>query len=474
MKKVIYNDFAPLAAVNGTVPAQGSSAYQRGGDLLNEDKRDIINYASLEGRGIDLNDYSLALADSADNTGYISAVVSTKAAQLTNSRLVIDLGDKSYSAPGITLHFYKHVCKKVKITWYSGSNKLGSELTFEPATLDFFCGNPLSGFNRIVIDFLETQTSQQLVKLTGIDIGQTHVITEFYGGVNIVDEITVDCADLPGGECKFEAKITDFAPQQKQNFTVNFNDRCLGKYTVDKLTLKGVDKYEIEASNDVMQLGNTTTPALSQGSRTVANISAAIETASKISIDYGTLGETSLTGFIEQGKTARYAAAMLSFALGKHIIGMDGKKLKLVGFRDNGTIISGNRIFDLATYEQGDRYTAISLSTFSGSFNSTPTVLTAENPNVKSNDSTNVLTYDKFSLVSNASERFAELCAFGYSRNKVKAKIIVNDERIGDIVKIETPYNGLVRGVITLMDINIFGRAVADIEITELPEGGES
>ena len=78
MKKVIYNDFAPLAAVNGTVPAQGSSAYQRGGDLLNEDKRDIINYASLEGRGIDLNDYSLVLADSADNTGYISAVVSTK------------------------------------------------------------------------------------------------------------------------------------------------------------------------------------------------------------------------------------------------------------------------------------------------------------------------------------------------------------------------------------------------------------
>ena len=153
---------------------------------------------------------------------------------------------------------------------------------------------------------------------------------------------------------------------------------------------------------------------------------------------------------------------------------MDGKKLKLVGFRDNGTIISGNRIFDLATYEQGDRYTAISLSAFSGSFNSTPTVLTAENPNIKSNDSTNVLTYDKFSLVSNASERFAELCAFGYSRNKVKAKIIVNDERIGDIVKIETPYNGLVRGVITLMDINIFGRAVADVEITELPEGGES
>lgn len=470
MKKVIYSDFAPLAAENGTVPAQGSTPYQSGGDLLNENARDIINYATLEGRGIDLCDYSLVLADTTDNVGYISSTVSSQEALLDNVSIVIDLGNKSYSAPGVTLHFHRLLCKKVKISWYSGSTLLGTGLTFEPSSLDFFCKNQTSDFNRIVIELLQTQTPRQFVRLAGIDIGRTHVITEFYGGLNIVDEISFDCADLPGGECSFEAEIPDFVPQQKQFFIVEYNNECLGKYTVDKISRIGNCRFDIEASNDIMQLDNSEFPALAQGSHTVAKIAEAIENASNIFVDYGSLGTSELSGFIQQGKASRYAAVMLSFALGKHIAGAHGKSLKLADFRDNGVIISDDRIFDRAEYEQGERYSEISLSTFTGSFTSPDTVLTAENPDLKSNDAVNILTYDKFSLIANTSDRFSQLCALGFCRNKVKAKIIVRNERVGDIVKIKTPYNGLVRGVITLMDISIFGRAVADIEITELPE----
>lgn len=465
--KIIYNDFAPLAAENATVPAAGSSAFQSSGDLLNTDSRNIPNYATFENSGIDLLDFDLCFASEGENIGYISSALSS------NSRLfspavciVTELADGYYSAPGITFRFWQNYCSEVQCSWYKDSALLDT-VTFYPDSLEFYGEHKVENFNKIIISFLRSEVPYQFVKLAGIDLGRTFEITKFHGPINVFREISDDCSDLPGSTCEFEAQTSqEFMPQDKQVFFLYSDDEFMGKFTVDNVTPDGGGKFAFECSDDVMGLDGAPFPALEHGTHKMSDILSAVKAASNVEIDSGEFFDTELTGFIETQKKTRTAVVMAAFAVGA-FISSDSKKLRLCRFRNTDIRINSGRIIGRAAYKQNSPYTAISLKTYGTSFNNVISEKTIINPMKKASKSVGVKSYDKYSLTANADERMNQLGESGFYRNEITANIILNGEKVGDIVAVETPHNGFRTGVIKSMDITLAAAKTAKITVIE-------
>lgn len=464
--KIIYNDFAALADENAIVPAAGSSEYQSGGELLNSDNRSPINFASFEGQGINLLDPSLVLAEEGDNLGYVSEAISTGAKAL-NVQIIIDLADGGYSAPGITFYFHQNYCSKVFIEWMKDNSYVDSATAY-PNALTFYFEHKVEDFNRVILTFSQTATAFQFVKLAGIDLGRTREITKFFGAISVFNEIAPDCSDLPGATCDFEALLTDdFTPQSEQEIFLYSDDKPFGKFIVENATPNGNGRYAFECSDEIMRLDGSEFPELSQDEYTVSELAEQIKAASNIEIDVAEFGDMSLTGFIEKEKSPRLAAAMLSFGAGVYIIG-GKKKLTLCKPRNRRKkVIGSNQIIGFATYKQKTPYTAIALQTFSGDFKTVTAEEISLNPSRKASDSNGAKLYNKYSLMSDTANRFNELLEMGFHWNEIEADIILKDEKIGDILRIETAFNGIKTGIIKSMDVSLSTAATAHIVIIE-------
>ena len=70
-------------------------------------------------------------------------------------------------------------------------------------------------------------------------------------------------------------------------------------------------------------------------------------------------------------------------------------------------------------------------------------------------------------MISDLNSRLAELKESGFEFNEVNARIELEDEEPGDILSIETPYNGVVTGIIKSMQINIGHKVTAEITLIE-------
>lgn len=478
MNRVVYNDFAPLADQNATVPAVGSSDCQSGGELLNEEKRNILNFASFESRGIDLTDSALSFAENGDNLGFVSSAISGGSRKLSPAvELIIELSGGVYSAPGITFHFWQHYCSDVTVKWLNNSELL-SEKTFYPTSLNFYGENAVDGFNKIIIDFAETETAFQFVKLAGIDLGQTIEITDFYSDIEIFTEISPDCSDVPAATCDFTAEIPDFSPERAQALYVYRNDKLYGKFIVDNVTSSGKDIFNFECSDDNTRLDGSLFPELSQGSCTAAELAEKIKSASNITIDTSSFGSMSLTGFIEADKTSRLAAAMLSFGTGCFLTGYGSKSLRLIKpTNKRQAIISSDRILGYAEYKKNSAYSKIIICSFSDSFNNMIAQREYSNAAQKANDINGEKIYNQYSLISDIDGRIAELKESGFEFNEVNARIELEDEKPGDILSVETPYNGVITGIIKSMQINIGHKVTAEITLIErgyAANGGEA
>ncbi len=71
------------------------------------------------------------------------------------------------------------------------------------------------------------------------------------------------------------------------------------------------------------------------------------------------------------------------------------------------------------------------------------------------------------SITSYLPQKKKDIKKYIQSRGKVKAKIILQNEKIGDLVQIETAYDGIITGIITSMNISFGYKDVADIEVLE-------
>lgn len=473
MNKIIINDFAPLADKYATVPADGSSPYQSAGDLLNGNARELINYASFTGSGIDLLNPELEFAESDDNIGYISAACSNASRILNPSvDIVIDISEGLYSAPGITFHFWQNFCTEVTVKWYkiSETEELISSATFYPNELTFFGNNPVEQFNRVVISFTKTEIANQFVKLAGIDLGKIREITDIISNIEIFTEINTDCADVPGAICEFVAEITDFKPQDMQELYVygGKDEKLFGKFIVDRAPSIGKNRYSFECSDEIIKMHIPTYPQKTQSTYTVEQLNSDIKESSNVDIDCGAYKDTELTGFIEKDKSARLAAAMMSFALGCFITGFGSKVLKFIKPNNRRSkVISSSQILGRAEFTQTTPYTEIILNRYENEFNEPVDSRSATNSGRKATDTNKPLLFTKYSMFSDIDTMFEQIIESGFRRNEITARIIYKDEAPGDICMIETPYDGLKTGIIKNMAISIGHRITATVKMIE-------
>ena len=460
MNKVIYKNFAPRAAENASVTNE-DNAFQHTEKF--SDERTPVNFASFESLGINLLDPDLCFATESDFSGFISSKISGNDKSFPGGgiKLVISLSGGYFSGPGITLHFYRHICPDISVAVYSGENELFSG-EFHPDSLDYFCDAPAEKYNKIIITFITAEIPYQFVKLSGIDFGNTFEITEFFGAINIFEELEPDCTDLPFDTCDFEGTVpSGITPQVGQSFYVYAKSKPFGKFTIERLTEVVDNRYIFESHDDKAILGNNPFPALARGTRTVDELLDMIFEISDISINSEDFGSVLLTGFIQQ-KNCRYTAAMMSMGGGFFISSARRTKLHLFKARNRkNAVIPADRILGKAEYIKKAPYTSISLYVHGESKfdNETAVKHTAVDTEIMANVASNELTLDKYSLFSDPETRLNEIAAIGFERNEIEAEIILDDEEIGDILSIETE-QGLKTGILKSLDIRIQGSEV--------------
>lgn len=480
MNKIIINDFAPLADKFATVPAEGSSNYQSAGDLLNGNARELINYASFTGQGIDLLNTDLVLAEETDNVGYISSACSNNLRELNPAvDIVINLAEGLYSAPGITFHFWQNYCIEVTVEWYNNSDLISSKI-FYPDSLEFYGDNKVENFNRIVISFSKTEIPYQFVKLAGIDLGKIREITDLISNIEIFTEISPDCSDVPGSTCDFVAVVTEFKPQDMQELYVygGKEEKLFGKFIIDRVPSVGKNKYSFECSDEIMKMDKPKYPQKTQATYKVSELNADIKKASNVDIICDEYDDSEVVGFIEKDKSVRLASAMISFSLGCFLTGFGSKVLRLIKPKNlKHKVISSSQILGKAEYSPKAPYTEIILNQYTNEFGNPADNRNATLVGKRATDAVNPLIFDKYSLVSNIDEMLNRVVEAGFRRNEIIARIIYNDEAIGDICGIETPYDGIKTGIITSMGISIGHRITATIKMIERDfssEGGDS
>lgn len=93
------------------------------------------------------------------------------------------------------------------------------------------------------------------------------------------------------------------------------------------------------------------------------------------------------------------------------------------------------------------------------------------NPLASAAAKTNTKSFDSFGLLgiknTQTIKKSADILKFIQSQGKVTAKIILENEKVGDLIQIETALDGIKTGIITSMDIHFGYRDVADIEVLE-------
>ncbi len=470
MNKIIINDFAPLADKFASIPAEGSSEYQSAGDLLNSNARELINYATFTGQGIDLLNSNLFFAEESDNVGYISSGCSNNSGVFNPAvDIVIELAEGLYSAPGITFYFWQNYCTEVDVKWYKNSELRGSE-TFFPDSLEFYGDKKVEDFNKIIVSFKKTEIPYQFVKLVGIDLGKVREITDLISNVEIFTEINPDCADVPGSTCDFIAGVTEFEPQDMQELYVygGKEEKLFGKFVIDRVPSVGKDKYSFECSDEIMKTDKPVYPQKPQSTYKISELNAEIKTASNVDIICDKYNDTEVVGFIEKDKSVRLAAAMMSFSLGCFLTGFGSKALKMIKPKNRrDKIISASQILGRAEYTPKASYTEIILNQYTEQFGEPTDTRKKVNSAKRATDSVNPLRFDKYSLVSDIDEMINRVEETGFRRNEITARIIYEDEALGDICKIETPFDGVKTGMIISMNISIGHRITATIKMIE-------
>lgn len=56
----------------------------------------------------------------------------------------------------------------------------------------------------------------------------------------------------------------------------------------------------------------------------------------------------------------------------------------------------------------------------------------------------------------------------GFTDSEITATFILGSERVGDMVEIQTAYDGVKKGIIRSMNLTVYGDIVADVVIREV------
>lgn len=439
--------------------------------------------------------------------------------------------NRKFTSVGLLLTFNdmsSDYASQINIKWYSGEQLL-SDLDFEPNETKYFCSNYVQLYDRIIITFLETSKPCRPVFLTRIDYG---IYRDFMGDeikeINCLQEINAISESVSINTMDFTVKTKSSVPfdlQKKQKLSLYFNGGLIGNFYLKNGARKSKTDYYMDTHDAVGLLDGNEFPGGIYSGQLVPDVISQIFDGEDFNylLD-DTFKNITLSGYIPY-TTKRAALMQIAFAIGAVV---DTSNYDGVIIYPKQTEKTGefDKVFDGLTLDHSDVVTGIRLTghsyqrsdeseelyndelsgtvqvTFSEAHHSITitggtivksgdnyaiikgtggvVVLTGkkylhytfmisrENPNIFFNK--NIKEVKEATLINkdNAQQALDRVYEYYQRAENVTCEVILEDKVIGQVVGIDTDYDGVKVGTIERINYSGIARAIrAEVTIHE-------
>lgn len=420
-------------------------------------------------------------------------------------------------------------CNNLNIKWFL-NNSLLSDMDFRPDGASYFCNNYVQYYDRIVITFKSTSKPYRPIFLSRIDYGIYRDFTgEELTGTNCTQEINAISENISINTLDFTVRTRSTIPfdlQKKQRLQLFFDGHLLGNFYIKNGAKKNIMDYHISSHDALGILDGNEFPGGVYNGETVSEVVAQIfdgEDFTYLLADE--FKDTQLYGYIPY-TTKRNALVQIAFAIGAVV---DTSNYDGIIIYPQETEITGEfteaDTFDGMTLEHSDIVTGIRLTShsyrkteesqelYSDELNGTAEIIFSEPYHSLSISGGTIQSYgDNFAYISGAgsivtltglkynhmtTSRLKENPLITYNKNikdvadatlihsgnseeaieriynyyqraeNVIGDVLLGEKMLGQIVEIDTGYDGKRIGTIESIDYSFANKIRAEVTIHE-------
>lgn len=431
----------------------------------------------------------------------------------------------------LTIQFKDDCCKEIKVI-YCNKSGVGVKEETVSVSGKFITVTFLRNYYRIYVCFSKTALPYQLVRIESIIYGTINVFNKFKSH-NLLEEINVLSDDLPINQFEASFVNRDALPLVKKDALALFsNNKYYGSFYITDVQRNAEFLYDVTAQNSIFILDNIRYKEWgSSGSTAKITEYSGVEFKGNTSYCHGDFKDPScrmiLTGIgfangfiVDSSRSDSITLKPLPTEISSVILTSDRRIIGDAVFKRADEISSATIEYTCPavdvetektvtiTVEKGQRNiytfdTPISVVSISDSFVISEDMYSVEfipkaysvtitywdfvnitHIETVSNENATVLNEKEFkqlkveatiTKLENGNNimypisRAADVEKFIKSRGKVKAKIRLRNERVGDLIQIETAWDGIITGIITKMNITFGYEDIAEIEVLEWP-----
>ncbi len=514
MIRVMYKDVAPNAKEGMTALSSPLASF---GDVTEIEKDGISppEVATLEA-GRWLLDGSLELMSGGDFAIWSEGILGETAFGLT-------LGfDTFHKSTGLTVYFYGDAWgKSVAVRWLREGTVV-AEGIFEGVGDTLVCVKEVSGYDKIEIDILSMSLGGRYVKISGVDIGLVRVFGEDeLESVSVYEEVALSSEQLASGRLNVTIRSgtdTPYLFQERQQIAVEKDGESFGTFYLDTGTRLSASRYRIEAVDAVgvlaesdflggMYFGVTASELIGEvlnGVRFTArvledrelsgliSITTRRDALSQIAISSGLCVSCARESFLRFfvppselkviGENRVFSSEVESNAPATAVVvtahtyeAQEGAVTAFSGvLSGGGNVVRFTEPLHSLTVSGGvieDSGANFARVTGSGGtvrivgkvYGDSLSQVVARDEVTEALETEKVIRIEGATLISadNAAEVARRVYENYHSRNAVTARILLEGERVGDMVEIATPWHGVIVGRIESLDITLGDRNVA-------------
>lgn len=461
-------------------------------EQLKRDELEIRKYATLEKDYFRLDGtFELFPDEPTENDfGLWSTSMSDEEGDFANPVLLVIDFTVPHSSLGLTFTFHEstgNYCNDMNIKWYDSSNNLLSDKNFNPDNTIYFADNEIEDYKKIVITFNSTNKPYRYLKLSQLDFGQIKLFdSRDLVSTKVLEEIDPISSELRINTLNFtlyskDAEFSVLNPQgifkrlqQKQPLKVyEYLDglrKYMGTYYLDEW--ENEDEYNINMTGIdlVGVIDGTDFDGGVYENETADTIVSEIMTSADAEYEL----DSSLAGKVLSGIisvcTHREALQQVAFAIGGIADCSRSDKIRIYPFPD---ILSGNiykdRKFQGHKLKLKPLVTGVEVTAHNyvnGEDN--PQIFGVYNTNLAPGDKKNILKVKNATLVSNfnALEVAQRVYAYYQLRYQDDGEILLQDEKCGQLIAIDSLHDEEIQGIVERLDINLTGGFIAEATIT--------
>lgn len=402
-----------------------------------------------------------------------------------------------FTSPGVFLRFdagTREYCPSVTVRWRRGDVTL-AEQDYAPTGVEFFCPRQVEAYDEITISLNATSLPYRYAKLSQVVFGVDRVfLRDELRDVKITAEASIISSEIAINTLDFTLDSEDdieYLFQKKQPVYAYDDSSLIGVFYIDDSTHRAKGLYNVSCIDAVGVLDEEPFPA---GIYNAYSAKALLEDILgghfELDLDTSLLGAT-VTGYLPPG-SRREALQQVAFAL-MAVVDTSGTEAVRV-YRDRENTpgrLPLDRIYTGGSVETSALVTAVRVTSHAysttGSGNDTvevngvtyyhtTSVTTINNPKTTASDKQNVVEVDGATLVNSGNAAMIAQHIYNYytQRQRQNVKIVMNQERPGDRIAAPTPWETVINGYITRMDITLSGIAAAECVVvgTEVKAAG--